>query len=216
MIRLPLRKKYDDAEVVRGLQERNGVVEEWFYNTTRRYFEDRFTSVFFDESCRMEIFQTAFVKLWTEIYNGRISVRDGQVCRQQADGSYAVMTCTLQTFLMAFAKNENREVMREQARTMPMEDVGNYTDSTAVAQGTEDDADAMRKRIVDDCIGQMSPRCVEILTLFYYEGKTLEEIMEIRSDRNNSYNGLKSAKNKCMTTLRERVGNMLTHYGVSL
>ena len=38
--------------------------------------------------------------------------------------------------------------------------------------------------------------------MFYYEGKSLDEILMLRSDRSSSKNGLKTAKNKCMNTLR--------------
>lgn len=210
ILTLTKRKGYADAEVVRGLQERDRRMEEWFYDAARKYYNAHFREVFFDQDRKQEIYQTAFLKLWTEITNGKISLRDGNVCRQQRDGGYSPLTCTLTTFLMAFARTEFRELVRKEKETT----YGDITESLLKDEGavmTEtDDPEAQKARVVDDCIQQMSPRCVEVLTLFYYEGKTLDEIMLIRKDSNTSKDGLKTAKNKCMNTLRQRVAERMS------
>lgn len=64
-------------------------------------------------------------------------------------------------------------------------------------------------RIIDECILSMSPNCIEIITLFYYQKKSLDDIMMIRGEQNSSKDGLKTAKNKCMVTLRKRVDERL-------
>ena len=65
-----------------------------------------------------------------------------------------------------------------------------------------EDVEELKNRIVDQCIQQVSPNCIEILTMFYYKDMSLDEILEQRKDKNSSKNGLKTAKNKCMNTLR--------------
>ena len=206
-------KGYADAEVVQGLQMRNQKIETWFYNAAMKYYNAHFREVFFDQDRKQEIFQTAFLKLWTEIYNGRIMLKDGAIHRQQRDGLYTPMTCALTTFMMAFARTEFRELVRN----VKDEFYGDITDILLKDEGVEmtdtEDVETLRARIVDDCIGRMSPRCIEVLTLFYYEGKSLDEIMIIRKDSNMSKDGLKTAKNKCMTTLRKYVAERLKQYG---
>ena len=200
------KKDYTDMEVVDGLQQRERKVEEWFYRTTKRYFDTHFNEVFFDEDQKQEIFQTAFLKLWTEIQNRKIRMDDGVICRQQRNGEYLPMNCKLTTFLFAFAKNEYREIARSTHLTSMVEvlDTQEYGDQIA-AFADEEDLDAQRNRIVDDCLQAMSPGCLELLTLFYYENKSLDEILELRKDKNSSKDGLKTAKNKCMNTLRSKV-----------
>lgn len=196
-----------DNEIIIGVQSRNRKVETEFYNSARRYFDEHFNDVFFDKDKKQEIFQMAFLKLWTEMENGKITVCDSVICRQQKDGRYLPMTCNLNTFLMTFAKNEYRELVRTN-HLDTYADVFDNVDTAAMNTGAmdmEEDAEAMKDRIVDDCIQTMSPRCIEVLTLFYYQGKSLDEILEIRQDKNTSKNGLKTAKNKCMNTLREKV-----------
>lgn len=198
-------KRHTDAEVVEALGRRDRGMEEWFYSTARRYFDDHFNEVFFDRDRKQEIFQTAFLKLWTEVDNRRIRVEQGVVCRLQADGSSRPMTCSLTTFLMAFARTEYRELVRS-LREDPYAELfegAAGADNTAATFG-EEDTEEVKNRIVDECIQEMSPTCVEILTLFYYQGKSLDQIMEIRGERSTSKNGLKTAKNKCMNTLRKK------------
>ncbi len=200
------RKAYSDIEVVRGLQNRDGRVEEWFYKAAKKYFDGCFNEVFFNDDCKQEIFQSAFIKLWTEIENGRIKVEDERICRQQRTGEYVPMTCSLTTFLMAFARNEYRELVRNVREESFEEFFDSAQHESAFAFDAADgDAEEMKRRIVDECILQMSPACIDILTLFYYKGKSLDEILEMRSGKNSSKDGLKTAKNKCMNTLRERV-----------
>lgn len=211
MIRILSRKGcYSDVEVVEGLQARNGTVERWFYESAQRYFERAFKELFFDDDNRQEIFQTAFIKLWTEIENKRIRVVDGKVCRQQGNGRYEPMTCSLNTFLIAFARTEFREQLRNVRDEYYEELYENINEPFCCHENEpgEVDNEELKNRIVDECIASLPSNCVEILTLFYYKNKSLDEIMELRDGKNESKNGLKSAKNKCMVTLRERVMNM--------
>ncbi len=210
MIKILDRKKtrhYTDAEVVEALQRRDRKAEEWFYHESQRYFNDHFHEIFFDQDRRQEIFQTAFLKLWTEMQNGRISVISQKVCRQQQDRQYREMTCTLATFLMAFARTEYRELVRSLKEDYypELHDTVSYSYPPIPLPG-EENLDELKNRIVDECISQLTSRCADILTMFYYQQKTLDEIMELRME-NQSKNGLKTAKNKCMNTLRERVSD---------
>lgn len=55
----------------------------------------------------------------------------------------------------------------------------------------------------------LGKQCQELLTLFYYRGFTIKEIMQ--KENYNSENVVKSQKSRCMKTLRERIkANM--HY----
>lgn len=215
-----LQKKHDftDCEVIVGLQQCDSRVEDWFYHNSKSYFNAHFNEVFFDQDRKQEIFQDAFLKIWTEISNKKIDIRVGKVCRQQLSGEYRPMTCSLTTFLMTFAKNEYREMLRDVGREVAYDDftTSAFPEQTMMAFDTEEEEKEMKNRIVDDCIQQTSPRCIEILTLFYYENKSLDEIMELRADKNTSKNGLKSAKNKCMTSLREKIEVEFRKYNLSI
>lgn len=214
-LRIGRRQSYDDAEVVRGLRQHSGRMEEWFYRKARTYFNQHFREVFFDEDRKQEIFQSAFLKLWTEIDNGTITAEDdGTVERRQRNGEMVPMTCSLTTFLMAFAKNEYREMVRSNKLDCYAEIYDTPEQAEVQQMYGDENGEEIRNRIVDDCIQRISPRCAEILTMFYYEEKTLDEILAARHETNSSKNGLKTAKNKCMNTLRSLCNEEFRRYNI--
>lgn len=200
------RKSYSDQQVVMGLQARDHKMEEWFYAECRRYIMDKFDEIFFDHDRKQEVLQESFIRLWTQIDNLRIKVMDGQIIRQQADGIYRPLTCSLLTFLMAIAKNEYREIVRKNREEYYAEFFEN--EEHAVVQQIdwdEEEAEEQKNRIVAELVCQLSAHCREILTQFYYENKSLDEILMLRSDHNSSKDGLKTAKNKCLNSLKDRI-----------
>ena len=214
-LRIGRRQSYDDAEVVRGLRQHSGRTEEWFYRKARTYFNQHFREVFFDQDRKQEIFQSAFLKLWTEIDNGTITAEDdGTVERRQRNGEMVPMTCSLTTFLMAFAKNEYREMVRSNKLDCYAEIYDTPEQAEVQQMYGDENGEEIRNRIVDDCIQRISPRCAEILTMFYYEEKSLDEILAARQETNSSKNGLKTAKNKCMNTLRSLCNEEFRKYNI--
>lgn len=211
------QRSYSDVEVVLGLQARERKIEEWFYNKAKRYFDEHFNEVFFDKDKKQEIFQSAFLKLWMEIDNKRIRIQEQKVCRQQQSGEMKSMTCSLTTFLMAFARTEFRELVRSTKEDYYGElfDDAEKADIQVTAFDKAEDAEEQKNRIVDECISGLSPNCAEILTLFYYKGMSLDQILEQRSEQNTSKNGLKTAKNKCMNTLRDRITVQFKKYNLT-
>lgn len=196
-----------DIEIINGLQRHDARVEKWFFDSFHSYFNRHFNQLFFDDDSRHEIFQAAIIKLWTEIENRTIKVIDNKICRKQKTNGYQVMTASLTTFMMAFAKNEFRELLRDCKDDNYDEIFSDSESCTIIAD--EDDENENKIRIIDECIQSMSPNCIEIITMFYYRQKTLDEIMSIRNEQNISKDGLKTAKNKCMVTLRRRVNERL-------
>lgn len=202
-----------DAGIIIGLQRHDPKVEKIFFDAAKSYFDLHFNQLFFDSDSRQEIFQCAVVKIWTEIENKTIRIIDGKVCRRQKDRDYAEMTASLCTFMMAFAKNEFRELLRNN-KDDDFESIANSKDTADRFVCEDNDDEEEKIRIIDECILSMSPNCIEIITMFYYRKKSLDEIMVIRGAKNSSKDGLKTAKNKCMVTLRKRVAEKISNlYG---
>lgn len=201
-------KSLSDIDVIIGLQKHDPKVEKYFFDTTYKYFDIHFTQLFFDPDSKQEIFQTAIIKLWTEIENKTIKIIDNMICRRQRSGEYCEMSATINTFMMAFAKNEFRELLRNR-NDDNFEDIANSLSKQIDFIDESDDTSEYQIQIIDECILSMSPNCIEIITMFYYQRKSLDEIMELRGEHNSSKDGLKTAKNKCMVTLRKRVNERL-------
>lgn len=201
-------KNFSDKDIIIGLQNHNPKIEQYFFDNTSRYFNIHFTQFFFDQDSKQEVFQTAIIKLWTEIENKTIKIIDDSVCRRQKSGEYCEMSASLNTFLMAFAKNEFRELLRNR-NDDDFEDISNISEGHIDCIEDAFDETENKIQIIDECILSMSPNCIEIITMFYYQKKSLDEIMKLRGVQNSSKDGLKTAKNKCMVTLRKRVNERL-------
>lgn len=215
LLNIKSKRQYSDIEVVKGLQSRNRSVEVWFYTEVKQYFENHFNEVFFDKEQKMTVFQDSFIRLWTQIENGEISVVSDTLCRKQKDGVMKPMSCSLNTFLFAIAKNYYRELVRN-SKDIYVEDYFESYNQDTIFHPEENDETEVKIQVVDECIQMLPPRCLEILTLFYIKGKSLDEIMEIRKDKNTSKIGLKSAKYKCMNVLREKITQMFNQLNIRM
>ena len=150
-----MRRNHTDAEVVEGIWRHDKNMEEWFYASARSYFDRHFKEVFFDKDRKQEIFQTAFLKIWTEMTNGTMSVSDGNVVRRRHTGEVHPMTCSLLTFVMAFAKMEYRELVRSERLDYYGEIFDSAEHSETMKMPCEESADTLKARIVDDCIQRL-------------------------------------------------------------
>ena len=192
-----------DKEVIEGLQQNDVTVERSFYLSCQRYFKDRRAGVFdLKGGVRNEedLFQDSFLKLWQEIQARHIYVRDNYAWRFDKSGQGRKMTASLKTYLMAIAKYRNLEIIREEVIYGSMD--SDLPDTPDVAD--DETVETLREWIVQQCVNNLPPRCKEILTLFYFDGKTLDEILAIRKE-NQSKDGLKTGKSKCLKTLTDKI-----------
>lgn len=214
LIEFSKRKSKTDAEYVRLIQDKHDKVTEEFYHLARRYFKNSYHSVFSRMDLMEDIFQQSFVKLWTEIETGKIFVGENkELFRYDRNGNIRKLTCSLNTFLIDIAKNDYRSWLRNDRLTLEddFESFAHMEEVKSVVWG-EESAETLREQIVNSCILELPPRCKEILTMFYYQGMTLDEIIIARGEKNISKNGLKTSKYKCMESLKAKVRDIFSKY----
>ena len=204
-------KKYSDAAYVEGVFKRNPQMERALHYHCKRYFDENYKGVFFiGAEYKDEIFQEAFITLWEKIIKKKIYVEDGELKGKNG----ASFSGKLTTFFMSIARLKYLEWTRE--------NIHRYTDKEEERRRREqememfktllyDSGDEEMLEIIADCISRMSERCNQILTMFYYEEKTLDDIM-IELPTFDSKNALKTAKYKCMETLRKSVKSIYHRY----
>lgn len=217
MIRL-IPHRWTDADMIAAVLSRDNVRLERIYDDCHSYFCRHAGAFFISEANLDDIFQDSLLHLWREIETQRIQIVEGVICRW-SDGEAKPMTSSFKTFLMAIAKRKHWEQQRRQ-QTESLDALAGIEAIDIIAtarygeQLPEEDAEqAARERIVSDSILNMSPRCREILTLFYYEQRTLDDILMHR-EANTSKTGLKTSKYKCMQRLREMVQAQFKRYGL--
>lgn len=214
LIEFSKRKSKADAEYVRLIQDKHDKVTEEFYHLARRYFKNSYHSIFSRMDLMEDIFQQSFVKLWTEIETGKIFVGENEeLFRYDRNGNIRKLTCSLNTFLIDIAKNDYRSWLRNDRLTLEdnFESFAHMEEVKSVVWGDES-AETLREQIVNSCILELPPRCKEILTMFYYQGMTLDEIIIARGEKNISKNGLKTGKYKCMESLKAKVRDTFSKY----
>lgn len=203
-----------EARLVAGMYDKHRRTQYELYAYCSDYFWEHYRGVFFaDEGTAAEIFQNSFVKLWENIESRKIYVEQGRVMgkdRKPLDGS-------IRTYFMGIARIKYMEWVRQHpVYADPETEMGKKAkeagfDVQEYLDMLYDYSDNVMLEIVADIISQMSPRCNEILTKFYYEEKDLDGILlEIPSFA--SKNALKTQKHKCLETLRTSAKEIYQRY----
>lgn len=214
LIEFSKQKSKTDTEYVRLIQDKHNKAMEEFYHLAKRYFKNSYHSVFSRMDLMDDIFQQSFVKLWTEIETRKIFVGESdELFRYDRNGNIRKLTCSLNTFLIDIAKNDYRSWLRNDHLTLEddFESFAHMEEVKSVVWGDES-VETLREQIVNSCVLELPPRCKEILTMFYYQGMTLDEIIIARSEKNISKNGLKTSKYKCMESLKAKVRNTFSKH----
>lgn len=207
-----------DQQFVLRLQERDEKATEAFYNCLRNYFRDAYRSIFSRADLMDDIFQQSFVKLWVEIETKKIFVyeADNKIYRRNGEGTPLLLNCNLRTFLIDIAKNDYRAWVRTDRLALEgnFEFVRHLLEVPSEVR-TDDSADTLREQVVTGCVMDLPPRCKDILTMFYYKKMTLDEIVMARGEKHLSKNGVKTAKYKCMASLKAKVLEAFRKYQLS-
>lgn len=204
-------KTYSDVAYVEGVFRRDPMMERALHYYCKRYFDENYKGVFFVGSeNKDEIFQEAFITLWEKIMNKKIYVEDGELRGRKGDAFSGKLT----TFFMSIARLKYLEWARENLHL--------YTNEKEERRRQEQEMELFKTLLYDcddetmleiiaDCISKMSKQCNQILTMFYYKEKTLDDIMmELRTFE--SKNALKTRKYKCMEELRKSAKSIYRRY----
>lgn len=204
---------YSDADYIIGMKSGNRRIQSHFYNHCRNYFNQTYSKLFFtDNEQKNDIFEDSFIILWQKIERGDIYTNNGVV---MAKGGKQ-MKCSLKTFMMSIAWNKFREYTRKHREAL-FEDMFSSINKVGVKSisfinNNEEDVEGLKFEIIATCVAKMPKRCNQILTMFYFESKKLDTIM-IELPTFTSKDALKTAKNKCFSTLKN---NVLQQYKIAM
>ncbi len=172
-----LRKGSDT--VLRKVYEEN---RDKFLNYAKRY------SLSEDEN--IDIYQDAYIIFYDNVMSGKIES----------------FTSSISTYLFSVGKYLIFDRMRKNKKTVgstyDLSRVGD--DDMSVDMMETERSDLTNEQVLlQKYFGTLGAKCQELLTLFYYRGFTIQEIMD--HENYNSENVVKAAKSRCMKTLRERI-----------
>lgn len=201
--RAPIQE--NEARLVAGMADKRRRTQYELYAYCSDYFWDNYRGVFFaEENAAAEILQNTFIAFWENIERKKIYVEDGIVMGKDNKP----LNGSILTYFMSIARNKYLEYGREHpVYADPETELGRLLraegfDPNENINMVYDSGENMIIEIIADVISHMSPRCNQILTKFYYEEKKLETILK-EMPTIESYDALKTKKNKCMNSLRK-------------
>lgn len=153
-----------------------------FLNFARRYHLS-------DEE-NIDIYQDAYVIFYDNIMSGKVES----------------FTSSISTYLFGIGKylifDQMKKNRRKVSSKYDLAIVGEEDEAVSTLE-IENDGLTTEQELLQKYFSTLGKQCQELLTLFYYRGFTINEIME--HSEYNSENVVKSAKSRCMKSLRERI-----------
>ena len=202
--------QYSDVDFVNGVFCKDTSMQKALYLHCYHYFFAHFNAIFFAPvSDAEDIFQDSFITLWQNIEHRKLYVDNGIIIGR--DGN--PFKGTLTSYLMGIAKIKYLELVRENISWVHLDASPNDANMSECLMGEPivdewlDEANAMHE-VLSECVSKLSGRCSQILNMFYTEQKSLDEMLLLLPTF-QSKDALKTAKNKCLTKLREHAGALL-------
>ena len=194
--------EYTDKEIIKGFFDKNERVLISVYKEFRpkfcSYFRTKYNK---DEDYVVDLFQDSFLAVYNNIQSGKLT-----------EGN---LTSSLQTYFMSVGKyslmanDRKTHTLGQESldRGMNVDDEGNQYTTKRVQKGIDDlQSDEVyyhEKTELEDyterMVGSMGHPCSELLTLFYWEKKSMEEIAHEMNF--SGADSAKTQKSKCMKKL---------------
>lgn len=207
------RKSYSDIQIVGAYQTGDKKIQQFWYDKCRSQF-GKGTSNYggLTDYDRDDLFQDSFIILWEKMESRQIYILDGTVHVTTKKGDSIIPD--MLGYFMRIVKNKYLEMFHSGKYVIPINEVVASSNENFFEElYWDEDPDVEKDRIVSQSLLSLPKSCLEILTMFYYEKKSLEQILEERPE-NNSYDGLKSRKSKCMTNLKKRITESFAKAGL--
>lgn len=207
------RKSYTDIQIVEAYQTGDKKIQQFWYDKCRSQF-GKGTSNYggLTDYDRDDLFQDSFIILWEKMESHQIYTLDATVHVATKKGDSIIPD--MLGYFMRIVKNKYLEMFHSGKYVIPInESITSSQDDSFEDPYWDEDPEVEKDRIVSQCLLSLPKSCLEILTKFYYEKKSLEQILEERPE-NNSYDGLKSRKSKCMTNLKKRITESFAKAGL--
>ncbi len=171
--------KKGSNKVLRSVYEEN---RDKFLNWARRYH--------LSEEENIDIYQDAYVIFYDNVMSGKLET----------------LTSSISTYLFGIGKylifTQMKKNKKKVSSNFDLSLVGEEDELVGSIELEEQEL-TNEQQLLKTHFSTLGTKCQELLTLFYYRGFSIKEIMQ--SESYNSENVVKAAKSRCMKTLRERI-----------
>lgn len=157
---------------------------EKFINFARRYN--------LDQDDIIDVYQDAYIVFYNNIVSGKI---------EQFTSSISTYLFSIGKYLIFDKMRRNNKKVSENYDLSLVKDHENVVETLEF----EDSSLTQEQQLLRHHFAGLGKQCQELLSLFYYRGFTIKDILELGNY--NSENVIKSAKSRCMKTLKERINS---------
>ncbi|MCM1163748.1 MAG: hypothetical protein NC339_05815 [Muribaculaceae bacterium] len=194
-----------DAAYVRAFLCGNDKLQAACYAACRRTFDriSRYLQASLDDL--EDVYHESFEALWNAIDSGIIFVEGSGVKIRGIDPPQRPLNDLTGAYFAGIVRNKYLEFCRAHDRIVKIDEAEfPVSTETQPYEDVDEDIDSFKDRLTMMALNSMSRSCIEILTKFYHEGKSLSQILAERPE-NQSYDGLKTRKTKCLKNLKEKI-----------
>jgi RNA polymerase sigma factor (sigma-70 family) len=169
-----------DADILARMEKGDESALEYLYQKYYRMMIKLVTSNSGTEYEAKDIYQEALIVLWQKAVSGNL-----------------VLTSKLSTYLYSICQNLWRKELDRKSRLS-----SETQDSTEYMEHDRDE----RVKIIRDCIAQLGDTCQKVLTYYYFDGMSMNDIAEQLNF--SSTDTAKTKKYKCKKRLDQLVKSM--------
>ncbi len=138
----------------------------------------------------VDAYQEAYIVFYDNVMNGKIQS----------------FTSSISTYIIGIGKYIIYDMLKKKKKTIqPNFDISNLDSGTESFDHLEIETRTLSReqQLLYKHFNTLGQKCKELLELFYYRGFTIKDILE--HTEYGSENVVKSAKSRCMKTLKERI-----------
>jgi RNA polymerase sigma factor (sigma-70 family) len=174
-----------DEHIVKLVQNGDESILSYLYEKNRRMILKYITENNGSAYDATEYLQDALVIFWENVRNGKFK-----------------LSSKISTYLYGVVKNN---WLRELARRGKLTDLSSLSSNPVTSEEKSDEEEELIE-IIKTCMSRLSEMCRKILTLYYYENKSMDEISNLTGLANE--NVAKSKKYQCKKDLEFMIKKM--------
>jgi RNA polymerase sigma factor (sigma-70 family) len=174
-----------DQELIRRIRDGDEEVLIHIYETNRKGFLEFAARFGIEKEDVLDIYQDSIVAFYENARNCKLDF----------------LKSTVTTYIFAIGKYKIYGLLKKNKNEIPLEGI---SDELIVNETEEYVPDEQAKRL-QIAFRMLGNKCREVLTMFYYEGRKLQEIQ--KKMNYESKDVMKSQKSRCLKKLKELVAN---------
>jgi RNA polymerase sigma-70 factor (ECF subfamily) len=184
-------KEENTKNIIRLIREGDQLVLRKIYDSNREPFIKFSRKYNVEKYDALDIYQDAIIVLYENIINGKITDLNSK----------------FSTYLFAIGKYKIFQLHRDNSKIELTNELFMEVENVYLDVNLFNEKLTNRQDLLNRYFSQLGNRCKEILKLFYYEGYTLDEIIDILNYSDKKV--LKSQKSRCMRQLKDWIKKVL-------